>query len=41
MAKFANLISQSDIRARFGSSLCQFQTFLIQWRVEVPGAIQL
>lgn len=31
MANIATLISQSGIHAGFGSSLCQFQAFLIQW----------
>ncbi|KAJ5304373.1 uncharacterized protein N7443_004033 [Penicillium atrosanguineum] len=31
MANIATLISQSGIQAGFGSSLCQFQAFLIQW----------
>ncbi|KAJ5183182.1 hypothetical protein N7492_000798 [Penicillium capsulatum] len=31
MANIATLISQSGIHARVGSSLCQFQAFLIQW----------
>lgn len=31
MANIATLISQSGIHAGVGSSLCQFQAFLIQW----------
>lgn len=31
MANVATLISQSGIQAGVGSSLCQFQAFLIQW----------